>query len=90
MKNSRFSKIHAYQGLVFGGAGLGFFLLLCVFISIMGMAVGGFIALALQCLWIVAFLPWLVGLYFAYLVYAKEQVVLPMLTDATRAVFKDL
>jgi uncharacterized membrane protein len=90
MKNSRFAKVHAYQGLVFGGAGIAFFILLCVFISILGAATGGFIALALQCLWIVAFLPWIIGLYFAYLVYTKEQVVLPFLTDATRGVFKDL
>lgn len=91
MKNSRFAKVHAYQGIVFGAAGLAFFLIFCVLLNIMGLAIGGFIAWMLQCvLWIIAILPGLVGLYFAYLVFTKEQVELPFLTDATKSVFKDL
>ncbi|TVR75670.1 MAG: hypothetical protein EA415_03195 [Sphaerobacteraceae bacterium] len=92
MKNSRFTKIHAYQGLVFGGMAVGYWILFCVCTFIVGAALGGgFIAAAVQCvLWVFAFVPTALGLYFAYLVYTKEQVVLPFVTDATRGVFKDL
>lgn len=92
MKNSRFAKIHAYQGLVFGGAAVGYFILYCVCQFVVGMALGGgLFAAAVQCvLWVFVFVPTAIGLYFAYLVYTKEQVVLPFLTDATRGAFKDL
>jgi uncharacterized membrane protein len=92
MKNSRFAKIHAYQGLVFGGMGVGYLLLFCICLSVVGFALGGgLVASAVQCvLWVFAFVPTALGLYFAYLVYTKEQVVLPFVTDATRGVFKDL
>jgi uncharacterized membrane protein len=92
MKNSRFAKVHAYQGLVFGGAGLAYGILFCVCLSVIGFALGGgFIAAAVQCvLWVFALVPAILGIYFAYLVYTKEQVVLPYVTDVTRSVFKDL
>jgi uncharacterized membrane protein len=86
MKNSRFAKIHAYQGLVFGAAAIAYFILFCVCYVAAG-TVSGF----LQCiLWVGFFVPYAPALYFAFLVYTKEQVVLPGLTDATKAVFKDL
>jgi uncharacterized membrane protein len=92
MKNSRFAKIHAYQGLVFGGVAVGYFLLFCICVTVVGFALGGgLVASAVQCiLWVFALVPAAIGLYFAYLVYTKEQVVLPYLTDATRGAFKDL
>jgi uncharacterized membrane protein len=92
MKNSRFAKVHAYQGLVFGGAGVAYAILFCVCLSVVGFALGGgFIAAAVQCiLWVFAIVPAAIGIYFAFLVFTKEQVVLPYLTDLTKSVFKDL
>jgi hypothetical protein len=92
LKNSRFNKIHAYQGLVFGGVGIGYGILFCICLSLIGFVLGGgFIAAAVQCiLWVFALVPFAVGVYFAYLVYTREQVVLPYITDLTKSVFKDL
>lgn len=86
MKDSRFAKVHAYQGLVFGAAAIGFYIVYGIFWTILT-AILWFLACIL---WVGFFVPLLAGLYFAYLVYSKDQVVLPFLTDATKAVFKDL
>lgn len=86
MKQSRFARVHAYQGIVFGGVAIAFYIVYGIFWTILT-ALLWFLACIL---WVGFFIPFIAGLYFAYLVYTKEQVVLPFLTDATKAVFKDL
>lgn len=87
MKNSRFAKAHAYQGLVFGAAGVAFIILYGICSTILVAVTVG----VLWCvLWVGYLLPFALGIYFAYLVYSKEQVVLPQLTDITKQLFKDI
>jgi hypothetical protein len=86
MKDSRFAKVHAYQGIVWGAVGIAFYILYGIIWIILS-AVIPFIGCIL---WVGYFLPFALSLYFAYLVFSKGAVVLPGLTDATKAVFKDL
>lgn len=86
MKNSRFAKAHAYQGLVFAAVGIGFYIVYGIF-STVATAVVGFLACIL---WVGYFLPFVLALYVAYKVFTQGQVQLPYLTDLTRQLFKDL
>jgi uncharacterized membrane protein len=86
MKNSRFARVHAYQGIVWGAVGFAFYLVYGIFWAVLTSVVP-FIGCIL---WVGYFLPFALSLYFAYLVFSKGEVVLPFLTDLTKAVFKDL
>jgi uncharacterized membrane protein len=86
MKNSRFNKIHAYQSLVFAGAGLVFYIIWSIITGIIGS-----VFWPLACvLWVGYFLPFALALYFAFKVFTAGQVVFPTLTDFTAQIFKDL
>jgi uncharacterized membrane protein len=86
MKDSRFAKAHAYQGLVFGAIGIGFYIVYGIFWTIMTA-----ILWVLSCvLWVGFFVPFVLGLYFAYKTFSQGQIVFPYLTDLTRNLFKDL
>lgn len=86
MKNSRFAKAHAYQGLVFAGIGIGFYIVYGIFMIIVGA-----IAWFLSCiLWVGYFVPFVLALYIAYRTFTQGDVQFPYLTDLTRQVFKDL
>lgn len=86
MKNSRFAKAHAYQGLVFAAIGIAFYIVYGIFMIIVGA-----IAWFLSCiLWVGYFIPFVLALYIAYLTFTQGQVQFPYLTDLTRQLFKDL
>jgi uncharacterized membrane protein len=86
MKDSRFAKGHAYQGLVFAALGIAFYIVYSIFVTIVSAVIW-----VLGCiLWVGYFLPFLLALYFAYRVFTQGQLVFPYLTDLTRSVFKDL
>lgn len=86
LKDSRFNRIHAYQGLVyFAAAFVWYFLFTCANIALTSVA--GF----LVCItWVGYFVPFGVSLYLAYRVYTAQQVEFPYLTQATASVFKDI
>lgn len=86
MKDRRFTKIHAYQGLVFGAVAVAFYILVGICWTVAS-SIFFLLACIVGFLWLI---PLAVGIYFAYLVYVKEQVELPLITDATKSVFKDL
>lgn len=86
MKESRFARVHAYQGIVFGGVCIAFYIVAGICWTI-ATSIFFLLACIVGFLWLI---PLAVGLYFAYLVYTKDAVELPFLTDATKAVFKDL
>ena len=86
MKDSRFAKVHAYQGLVFGAVGVVFYIIYGILWVVMT-SILWFLACIL---WVGYFVPLLLGLYIAYKVYSQGAVEFPGLTDATKAVFKDL
>ncbi|MGA7669644.1 MAG: hypothetical protein WBW04_04440 [Nitrolancea sp.] len=86
MKVSRFNKIHAYQGLVFFGVAVAYYILYtCAYVAIT--SVVGLLACVL---WIGYFVPFVAGLYLAFRVYTAKQVEFPLLTQAAAAVFKDM
>ncbi len=86
MKNSRFAKAHAYQGLVLAGVGIAFYIVYGIFMIIVGA-----IAWFLSCiLWVGYFVPFVVSLYIAYKTFTQGQVEFPYLSDLTRQLFKDL
>jgi uncharacterized membrane protein len=84
MKESTFNRIHAFQGLVFGGAGFLFFILYtCVTTAISA------VVPPLACvLWIGYLLPLALGLYVAYKTYSTGQVEFVYLSQLTRALFR--
>ncbi len=86
LKDSRFNRIHAYQGLVYFGVAFAYYILYtCV--NIAATSVVGF----LVCItWIGYFVPFAGSLYLAYRVYTAQQVEFPYLTQATASVFKDM
>jgi uncharacterized membrane protein len=86
MKNSRFAKVHAYQGIVFGAVCVAFYIVAGICWTI-ATSIFFLLACIVGFLWLI---PLAVGLYFAFLVYTKDAVVLPGVTDATKAIFKDL
>lgn len=86
MKNSRFAKAHAYQGIVFAVAGIAFYMVYGVFWIIMTAILWFFACI----LWVGYFVPFLAALYIAYKVFTQGQVVIPYLTDLTKSVFKDI
>lgn len=86
LKGSRFNRVHAYQGLVFFGAEVAFYILYgCV--SFILTSITGFLACVL---WVGYFVPFAVALYLAYRTYSAGQVEFPYLTQATMSVFKDV
>ncbi len=86
LKDSRFNRIHAYQGLVFFGAAFAYYLVYGCGYFIVTSVVG-----LLACvLWVGFFVPLAVAIYLAYRVYTASQVEFPYLTQATSAVFKDM
>jgi uncharacterized membrane protein len=86
LKDSRFNRIHAYQGLVFfGGAFAWYVLYSCAYF-----AVTSVVGLLACVLWVGFFLPFVLALYAAYRVYTANQVEFPYLTQATASVFKDI
>lgn len=85
MKNSAFNRVHAFQGLVFGGVGIAFYIILytCVTTAITAAVP------PLGCvLWIGYFLPLVMGLYYAYKTYSAGQVEFPYLSQVTRSLFR--
>ena len=84
MKDSAFNRIHAFQGLVFGGAGVVFFILYTCVTFVITAAVP-----PLGCiLWVGYFLPLILGLYYAYKTYSAGQVEFPYLSQVTRSLFR--
>jgi uncharacterized membrane protein len=86
MKNSRFAKAHAYQGLVFGAIGVAFYFVYGFFWIVMTSILWFFACI----LWVGYFIPFVLALYVAYRVFTQGQVVFPYLTDLTKSVFKDI
>lgn len=86
LKNSRFNKIHAYQGLVFFGAAFAYYILFSCGYFIMT-SIAGLLACIL---WIGYFVPFVIALVIGYRVYTNGQVEFPYLTQATASVFKDM
>ncbi len=86
MKDRRFTKIHAYQGLVFGAAAVALYIIVGICWTVAS-AVFFLLACVVGFLWLI---PLAVGIYFAFLVYTKDAVELPLITDLTKSVFKDL
>jgi uncharacterized membrane protein len=86
LKDSRFNRIHAYQGLVFFGAAFAWYLLYSCAYFIMTSAAG-----LLACImWVGFVVPFAVSLYLAFRVFTAGQVEFPYLTQATASVFKDI
>ncbi len=86
MKDSRFNKVHAYQGLIFFGVAFAYyFLYTCAYIAITSV-----VSLLGCILWMGYFVPFVVSLYLAFRVYTAQQVEFPLITQATAAVFKDM
>ena len=84
MKNSAFNRVHAFQGLVFGGVAFVFFILYTCVTTAITAAVP-----PLGCiLWVGYFLPLILGLYYAYKTYSAGQVEFPYLSQATRSLFR--
>ena len=84
MKDSTFNRIHAFQGLVFGGVGVVFFILYTCVTFVITAAVP-----PLGCiLWLGYFLPFALGLYYAYKTYSAGQVEFPYLSQVTRSLFR--
>lgn len=86
MKRSRFNRIHAYQGLVFFGVAVLYYIVYGIFFTI----VTGVIGLLACVLWVGYFIPVAVAIYLAFRVFTKGQVEFPYLTQATSSVFKDM
>ncbi len=86
LKESRFNRIHAYQGLVFFGAAFAYYILYTCASLIATSAVGALVCIT----WIGYFVPFALALYLAYRVYTATQVEFPYLTQATASVFKDM
>ena len=86
LKDSRFNRIHANQGLVFFGAAFAWYLLYsCVYFVMTSVA--GLLACIL---WVGYFVPFVASLYMAYRTYTASQIEFPFLTQATASVFKDM
>lgn len=86
MKDSRFAKAHAYQGLVFGALGIAFYIVYGFFWVVMT-AILWFFACVL---WVGYFVPFVLAVYIAYRVFTQGQLVFPYLTDLTKSLFKDM
>lgn len=86
LKDSRFNRIHAYQGFVFFGAAFAYYILYSCAYFVVTSVVG-----LLACvLWVGFFVPLAVALYLGFRVYTGSQVEFPYLTQATASVFKDM
>ena len=86
LKNSRFNKVHAYQGLVFFGAAFAYYILYgCAWF--VATSVVGFLACIL---WVGYFVPLALALFMGFGVYTRGQVEFPLLTQATASLFKDM
>lgn len=86
LKNSRFNKVHAYQGLVYFGVAFAYYILYgCVWFVMTSIA--GVLACVL---WVGYFVPFVLALFIGYRVYTAGQVEFPYLTQATASVFKDM
>ena len=86
LKDSRFNRVHANQGLVYFGAAFAWYLLyFCAYVVMTSVA--GFLACVL---WVGFFVPLAGSLYMAYRTYTAAQVEFPYLTQATASVFKDM
>jgi len=84
MKQSAFNRIHAFQGLVFGGAVFLFFILYTCVTTVMTAAVP-----PLGCiLWVGYLVPLVLGLYLAYKTYTGGQVEFGYLSQLTRSLFR--
>jgi uncharacterized membrane protein len=86
LKNSRFNKVHAYQGLVFFGAAFAYYIVYgCAFFIVTQ------VASLLGCiLWVGYLVPFVLALYMGFRVYTNSQVEFPYLTQATASLFKDM
>lgn len=86
LKNSRFNKVHAYQGLVFFGFAFAFYVLYsCAYFALTS------VAWVLTCiLWVGYFVPFVIALFVGYRVYTNGQVEFPYLSQVTASVFKDM
>ena len=86
LKDSRFNRIHASQGLVFFGFAFAWYLLYsCAYFVVLSAA--GLLACVL---WVGFLVPLAASLYMAYRVFTAGQVKFPYLTQATVSVFKDI
>ncbi len=86
LKDSRFNRIHANQGLVYFGVAFAWYLLYSCAYFVMT-SVAGLLACVL---WVGFFVPFAGSLYLAYRTYTGGQVEFPYLTQATASVFKDM
>lgn len=86
LKDSRFNKVHAYQGLIFFGIAFAYYILYsCAYF-----AVTSVVSLLGCVLWVGYFVPFVVALYLAFRVYTAQQVEFPLITQATASLFKDM
>jgi len=84
MKNSAFNRVHAFQALIFGGAGLALVILYTCVTTAITAAVP-----PLGCiLWVGYFLPLILALYYAFKTFTAGQVEFPYLSQATRSLFR--
>jgi uncharacterized membrane protein len=86
LKNSRFNKVHAYQGLVFFGAAFAYYILFGCAWFVATSAIG-FLACIL---WVGFFVPAVIAVLMGFGVYTRGQVEFPLLTQATASLFKDM
>ncbi|MDW7981610.1 MAG: hypothetical protein RMH81_02155 [Thermomicrobium sp.] len=84
LRRSTFAYVHALQGLVFGGASVLFLILY----SCLAFAITAAVPLLGCILWPGYFLPLALGLYYAYRSYTASETEFPVLSDATRALFR--
>lgn len=86
LKDSRFNRIHANQGLVFFGAAFAYYLLY----TCANIAATSVVGLLVCITWVGYLVPFGLSLYLGYRVYTTNQVEFPYLTQATVSVFKDM
>ena len=86
LKNSRFNRVHAYQGLVFFGAAFAYYILYGCAWFVATSAIG-----LLACvLWVGYFVPAVAAIVIGFRVYTAGQVEFPLLTQTTASLFKDM
>lgn len=83
-RESAFNRVHAYQGLVFAGLGVVFYILYTCVTFVIAAVVP-----PLGCiLWLGYFLPFVLAVYYAYKTYANGQTEFPYLSQVTRSLFR--
>lgn len=86
LKESRFNKIHAYQGLVFFGVAVAYL----IAYTCVSIAVTLVVPLLALVLWVGWFIPLAGALYLAFKTSTASQVEFPYLSQATLSLFKTI